>query len=443
VRHNAASVLREDALLKQKQAKEYEILKRYEADLHDASAFNQWQEKMKEKDHLEEQERVHQRIVEMQMARESAIEAQEAAQRRKQIFAEVQKEELAVELERKDVEKIYELAGKQKLVEATQEERINCRLAEQEATKAKEEKAEAMRKEKEAELERKKREDEQEMERKKDLIRQIRALEKAPVERYKMFDPAEPPCQGLLEEMSLAELKERLKIAAVQQEKEVDDKRERQLARKIEKQEELTEKAEVLAKVRERAREEQQQRHDQIRRQKQIEEEQKQQHREKCITEVADKLQIKKKQKREEELRLKRELKEISVKRQFLAANAEMVEKKAHAEQHAGLDREAKDRQRLMLIDQRRRNQIKVAEVQIRRDNAEADVETYKTMQMQVTERVAKAKVAHELLKEEIKVASRSARDVQKTRERRNAGEFGHSSNAYIKRATARMAVSV
>merc|ERR1712190_35708 len=111
------------------------------------------------------------------------------------------------------------------------------------------------------EADRKRREDEHEMERKRDLIREIRALEKVPVERFKMFDPAEPPCQGLLEEMSLAELRERLKIAQSQELKEREDKRERQLEKKVEKQQELAEKAETLAKIRDRAKEEAHQRH--------------------------------------------------------------------------------------------------------------------------------------------------------------------------------------
>eukprot|EP00931_Biecheleriopsis_adriatica_P086494 TRINITY_DN61158_c0_g1_i1.p1 TRINITY_DN61158_c0_g1~~TRINITY_DN61158_c0_g1_i1.p1 ORF type:complete len:781 (-),score=272.06 TRINITY_DN61158_c0_g1_i1:166-2508(-) len=442
VRHNAASVLREDALLKQKQAKEAQILKRYEQDLHDASEFHQWQDKMREKDHLEEEARVHQRIVEMQLAREGAIEAQEAAARRKHILAEHQREELQLDLQVKEREQELELRDKQQLVVQTVEERGRARVAEAEVVKERADRAENLRREKEAEFERKRLEDVQEMERRKDLIRQIRALEKTPPDRYKMFDPAEPPCQGLLEEMSLAELRERLKIVETQRQREVDEKRERQLAKKVEKQEELTEKAEMLAKVRERAREEQQQRHDQMRRQKQQEEELKQKHREQCILEVADKLQQKKKQKKEEELRLKRELKEISTKRQFHAANAEMVEAKAHAEQHAGLDREARMRQKTLLVEQRRANKIKVADVQINRDCKQLEQDEYKAMQAAVTKRVELAKAADVALKDEILKASKSARTVQKHLERRNAAEFGHSSNAYMKRVTDRMSVS-
>merc|ERR1712187_630859 len=105
--------------------------------------------------------------------------------------------------------------------------------------------------EKKAEKERKEREDAHEMERKKDIIRQIRALEKVPVERFKQFDAAEQPCQGLLEEMSHAELWERLKIAQAREDQEREEKRERQIEKKLEKQQEIAEKAETLAKIRE------------------------------------------------------------------------------------------------------------------------------------------------------------------------------------------------
>ncbi len=52
------------------------------------------------------------------------------------------------------------------------------------------------------------------MERKKreELIRQIRELERIPIVRTKGFDPTETSGVGLLEEMSIAELRERLEF---------------------------------------------------------------------------------------------------------------------------------------------------------------------------------------------------------------------------------------
>lgn len=47
VRQTVSSVLREDARLRQKMAKDAELLKQYEADLHDASSYYEWQDKMR------------------------------------------------------------------------------------------------------------------------------------------------------------------------------------------------------------------------------------------------------------------------------------------------------------------------------------------------------------------------------------------------------------
>merc|ERR1712107_556679 len=88
IRQNASSVLREDALLKKKQQKEAQILKRSEEDLHDESEFQAWKQKIKLQDDLEEENRVRQRMVEMQLAREEAMEAFEHCKRKKNIVAQ-------------------------------------------------------------------------------------------------------------------------------------------------------------------------------------------------------------------------------------------------------------------------------------------------------------------------------------------------------------------
>ena len=58
----------------------------------------------------------------------------------------------------------------------------------------------------------KKRQDEEaaDLAKKAELIRQIRELEKIPIQRTKGFDPTEAGGHGLMEEMSIAELRERI-----------------------------------------------------------------------------------------------------------------------------------------------------------------------------------------------------------------------------------------
>merc|ERR1711933_359790 len=209
----------------------------------------------------------------------------------------------------------------------------------------------------------------------------------------------------------------------------------------MEKQHELAEKAETLAKIRDRAKEEANQRHSKAK-QKQAEQEAEQQRvRERCVEEGAAKIQQKKQQKREEERRLKQELREISTKRQFLAADAAMVEARGHGEQQRGLEREAKSRQKVLLVEQRRKNEIKAKEARIRHDNRQQDADEYRAMTEAVNDRLRRAKAADSALKDEILKAASSARDTQRTIERKNTMEFGHSSNRYMQRV-ARMSSS-
>jgi hypothetical protein len=365
---------------------------------------------MRLKDQMDEESRVQQRIVESQLAREEAIEAFEGMVRRKHILAENQREEIKSGLEVRDRELEADLQGKQELTKQVIGERENALLEMARAQEERQQNAANIREEKKAERERKQKEDEFEMEKRKDLIRQIRALERVPVERFKMFDPAEPPCHGLLEEMSLSELRERLTMEEAKHAKELEEKRERQLMKKHEKQLELAEKADTLAKIRDIAKQESQQRHHIIRDKKKEAEERQQKYKDQCVVEAAEKIAQKKKDRHAEEMRLKKELKEISTKKQFLAANAEMLEAKSHAAQQSGLEREAGTRQRRTLTEQKRLNDIKMKDANVRRENRAASQDAYERMKECVTERIDRAKADDDALKRSILKATMSAK---------------------------------
>lgn len=437
VRATAAAVLREDALLKQKQAKEFQLLKDYERGLHDASEYNRWQTEMKEKDQQEEELRVQRRAVEMQLARDGAMEATESERRKKNIVAQAQRAEMKAQEEVRAQEDEAIFAEKQQFVEKVQQERENTRAAEASALKARADAAEAVRLELQAEAEKKKREDELEMERRKDIIRQIRAIERVPVERVKQLDPSEQPCQGLLEEMSLAELRDRLKFEEARRAKEVEDKRAMQLQKKAEKQKELDEKTETLAKIRERAKAEASERREQAERKQQEQKELAARHRDKLTEEVAMKIQLNKQKKREEELRLRKELKDIAAKRQFLVADARKVEAQMHQNMHLGLEREAKARQLALLEEQKNDLLIHARDASQRALNRQRDQDDYRTMQADADARVRRAKSADTAIKEDIAKSASMARAAQKNHERKLAADIGHGSSKYTRRLPA------
>lgn len=92
--------------------------------------------------------------------------------------------------------------------------------------------------------------------------------------------------------------------------------------------------------------------------------------REKGLMEVYSKISNKKKEKKDEEDRLAKELKEIKLQRQYLNANKAMVEEKAWKELEAGKERQIRNDQNQRLIDQCKTNEIQVKDATVRASNA-------------------------------------------------------------------------
>merc|ERR1711966_530458 len=127
-----------------------------------------------------------------------------------------------------------------------------------------------------------------------------------------------------------------------------------------------------------------------------------------------EKIALKKKQRLDEEKRLQRELKEISTKRQFLQANAEMVEMKAYEEQQKGLEREARVRQQVAVRDQVLKDEIARAELKIRRANRVNDMVLHKKVQEGFDKDMELARIDDEAYTAEIRNANKTAREFQK-----------------------------
>ena len=96
--------------------------------------------------------------------------------------------------------------------------------------------------------------------------------------------------------------------------------------------------------------------------------------REKGLIEAYEKINKKKKNKQEEDARLAKELKEIRLQRQYMNANAAMVEEKAWKELEAGAERQIRNNQNDRLIDQCKLNGISVKDQTVRATNKKNEV---------------------------------------------------------------------
>ncbi|KAF4657673.1 hypothetical protein FOZ61_006134 [Perkinsus olseni] len=374
VKATSASLLREYSLLTKKQELEHDILRQYLTELRDASEFHDWQNRMYAQDELDEKLRLERRKLEMHLAREQAAEASKAHHRRNNVMANIQKETVREKLEETEREIEEALDRKRDLVSVVQSERDNPREAERRVIESKAMEAERVREEKAKEFERKRLEDEYEMERRRDIIMQIRALERVKTLPY---DPSEIPHHGLLEEMSLAELKERLKLAKEADEAERENRRAHNLEQKRIKHESLLAKAEQLSTVRQQARIEAEERHRKEARMKAEETALMQELHEKAVVEVTEKIAEKKRQRLAEERRLQEELREITKKRAALAESAKLLTRKRHEELHKGRKREASHRQKTVLNDKSEEMKVLARSKAIREANvARSQAET-------------------------------------------------------------------
>ena len=82
------------------------------------------------------------------------------------------------------------------------------------------------------------------------MIRQIRALERVPRPKVKVFDPSQSSAQGLLGEMSFAELKERLEVLKVRDAEKEEERRLAILADKRSREEDLRSRVDNIVRVR-------------------------------------------------------------------------------------------------------------------------------------------------------------------------------------------------
>jgi len=360
LKYNETAILREEYMIQKKKKLEEEELQKILIEKNNKNDYEKWRKEMEERDEILRLEEIQKRKLELELNREIAVDYYNQRILQNKLMVAKHREEEQTKLNEKQFELQKELEEKKKLVKEIEKERENI-IEEREKLikKNKELFSQQILEYKDSVL--KAREEKRiEDEKKKEIIRQIRELEKIPIKRTKGFDPTETAGHGILEEMSLVELRERLDQQKKFMEEYLTAKREENLLKIEEKNENLLEKAntisehrEMLRNLKENERKQRKEAQEQLKnKQKEI--------REKSLFDVKNKFEKKKEKIRREEEEFHKKIREIKLQQQFLQQGKTVLEEKAMKQIEDGLERKMNNKQNRDLMDQQIKESIKV-----------------------------------------------------------------------------------
>lgn len=346
IKLNTAAILREDALYKKKQLKDAQLIRNYESELRDPMEFYRWQSSMLQQDEDKYKAEVEARRLDMVQAQYEAIEAAhrarvangEVASQMKATAKEMEAQRLAEEAQLQD--NYY-----QGMVEIKRNRDIAPREAEEKVKDENKKQREELNAFLAAERERKAAEDALEQAQREELIRQIRALDRVHREHVVVFDPTESPQHGLLEQLSLTELKERLQVRKAEQLAWEEERRERILTDKQDKENMLVDKVRNLSRLRNAAASANASHRCKKKALELAKQQQEEATRREGNLKLAEKLTQQRLAREQQVAKLKEEAEVLAKKRMFLGAAKNMLEESHFDQLRRGFEREAKDRQ--------------------------------------------------------------------------------------------------
>ncbi|ETW04034.1 hypothetical protein H310_04420 [Aphanomyces invadans] len=367
VKLNTAAILREDALYKKKQEKEAKLIQAYESDLRDASEFYRWQSDMLKKDDAAHRAQVEKRRLEMAQAQHEAIEASLRAKVENRDVANQMK---LVSKENEEKRRLEEMeidqAHRQVALEIKLTRESAPREAEDRVKAEKQKQREAVNALLEQERARKAAQDAIEQAQREDLIRQIRALDRVHREHVTVFDPTESANLGLLDEMSLVELRERLQLRKVEEAELEAQRRELILQEKKEKELDLKARVSNISRIRQLAASANRSSRERRKQQEQEKRDQEKKMRDEGNVKLAQKMAAQRAERDAEFQRLKEEGELIANKRMFLGAAKNMLEMRHFMQQTMGAERQASNRQEAVQKEARVEAQTKETEKKMR-----------------------------------------------------------------------------
>lgn len=126
VKLTSAAVLREGHQLKIKAEQDAKVLKDFEINMRDASEYDRWRREMEEKEDIERLEHIQKKKIEMEMARQAAMEAQKHKERENQLVVLKMKAEMDIKFHEKDELQREDFIRKKEVVETVLSQKDNA-----------------------------------------------------------------------------------------------------------------------------------------------------------------------------------------------------------------------------------------------------------------------------------------------------------------------------
>ena len=370
VKYNETAIIREEYLIDKKNKEEEAALKKILIEKKDSKEFDRWVSEMKIRDDILKMQEIDKRKLELDLNREIATNYYQIRKNRNQLKAAEHKQQERLNLQKKEEEKKEDIKNKKYVIKEIKKGQENAMKNKIKLINDNQELYKNRKKEMN-ELNLMAKEEKKIFdERRDDLIRQIRELEKLPIKRQYGFDPTETPGYGLLEEMSLVELKERLALQKKMLSDEINSKKEENKLKMKERADDLINKALIIQENR-----------DKQRNQKEIERKMKKEERdnlneryrierERNIFKYKQTIEEKKKRLKNEDEIFQKKIREIKLQQQFNQLGRDAVEFKQFQNIEDGMEKKVNDKQNQALVDQLAEERINWEKINIRYNGA-------------------------------------------------------------------------
>ncbi|XP_061599272.1 cilia- and flagella-associated protein 99 [Cololabis saira] len=246
IKLNNAAILRQEAMYDRQVKEELQRIEQLVQGAGEPSSFLQWQREMLEKDRQEKLPMIEQKYQEGYLSEEKKAVARKQRQERDQRAAQLNKEEKTQLMQRYAEKRLQEEKEMRDLVQQVAGDQKKSKAAKEKLQKLKQTIVKEVSEQNQELLRQALDEEQAKLCRRFEMIHEVHAIESLPHIRFNKFDDTKIAGHELMEEMSMAELKERLAMTKKARQTEQEERRRRILKERQKKKQQLQKKIETI-----------------------------------------------------------------------------------------------------------------------------------------------------------------------------------------------------